>query len=207
MKVEKLFYGSWFANCYLITAADAEGKLHAAVVDPAYPPKDIVAKANAMDASIDLIILTHGHFDHIYHTDTLKDLTNATVCIHRDDAPMLSDGEKNAYSFFFGGDFTCRDADLLLSDGDKIALGASSLSVISTPGHSRGSICLLGDGFMITGDTLFKEGYGRYDLYGGNARELARSLASLNNFDGVLTVYPGHGESTSLGRALENIYF
>ena len=205
MKIEKLFRGSWYANCYLLYANDAQGGLHAAVIDPAYPAEKIKALTDELGASIDFIILTHGHFDHIYNLDALKALTNAQICIHKNDAEMLSDGNKNAYSFFFGGDFATVGADRLLTDGDVIRLGDESLAVISTPGHSHGSICLLNDAFIITGDTLFSSGYGRYDLHGGDVRTLSRSLHSLKNYDQNLLIYPGHGDSTTLGQALRNI--
>ena len=205
MKIERLFYGSWYANCYLAVAEDEQGKLHAAVIDPAYPADKIKALADSLGATVDLIIMTHGHFDHIYELDKLASLTDAQICIHKDDAEMLSDGNKNAYSFFFGGDFTTRGADRLLSDGDEIKLGNEILRVISTPGHSKGSICLMNDEFMITGDTIFEAGYGRYDLHGGDGRTLLKTLRSFTNYDGRLTIYPGHGDSATLSQALRNI--
>lgn len=207
MKIENLVYGSWYANCYLICAEDEQGDLRSAVIDPAYPADKIKAHADALGASIDLLILTHGHFDHIYELDKLALLTNAKICIHKNDAEMLSDGNKNAYSFFFGGNFTTRGADILLSDGDEIKLGNERLRVISTPGHSKGSICLLNDKFMITGDTLFESGYGRYDLHGGDRKMLVQSLDLLKQYPKDLTIYPGHGDPTTLARALQNIYF
>ena len=205
MKIEKLFYGSWYANCYLIYAEDEAGKLHAVVIDPAYPADKIKSLADSLDATVELIIMTHGHFDHIYELDKLADLTNAKICIHKDDAEMLSDGNKNAFSFFFGGDFKTRGADVLLSDGDEIKLGNETLRVISTPGHSKGSICLLNDEFMITGDTIFEAGYGRYDLHGADGRTLLKTLRSFTNYNQSLLIYPGHGDSATLGQALRNI--
>ena len=152
-----------------------------------------------------MAVNTHGHFDHIYELDKLASLTDAQICIHKDDAEMLSDGNKNAYSFFFGGDFTTRGADRLLSDGDEIKLGNEILRVISTPGHSKGSICLMNDEFMITGDTIFEAGYGRYDRHGGDGRTLLKTLRSFTNYDGRLKIYPGHGDSATLSQALRNI--
>ena len=197
--------GSWYANCYILCADDEQGISHAAVIDPAYPPDKIKDFVDKLGATLDLIILTHGHFDHIYNLSELKALTNAEICIHNNDAEMLSDGKKNAYSLFFGGDFTTVDADRLLSDGDIIKLGMQSLTVISTPGHSQGSICLLADTFMVTGDTLFKTGYGRFDLYGGDTKTLLRTLNVFKKYDTNLTIYPGHGDSATLGESLHYI--
>ena len=205
LRIERLYFGSWYANCYLVLSKDEDGGTHAAVIDPAYPADKVKALSDELSASIDLIILTHGHFDHIYYLQELKALTGAEVCIHKDDAEMLSDGHKNAYSFFFGSNFSTVCADRLLHGGDVIRLGNESLTVISTPGHSRGSICLLGDTFMITGDTLFSAGYGRYDLHGGDVRTLSHSLHSLKDYDQSLLIYPGHGDSATLGQSLERI--
>ena len=206
MKIENVFAGGWYSNCYILCANGDDGKLHCALIDPSCPANKILERISALGATLDLIILTHGHFDHIYNLDALKAKTGAPACVHKNDAEMLSDGRKNAYSLFFGKNFATYSADRLLEDGDELVIGQESLKVISTPGHSKGSICLLGNGFMITGDTLFAEGYGRCDLYGGDAMALLSSLRSLKNYDPALIIYPGHGESETLGCALENIY-
>ena len=125
--------------------------------------------------------------------------------IHEADAEMLSDGNKNAYAIFFGQDRAFRPADELLQDGQILTLGDEQLSVLSTPGHSRGSCCFVCDDMIITGDTLFAAGYGRTDLWGGSMRELAASLGKLSALPHRLTVYPGHGESCTLEHALSRL--
>jgi glyoxylase-like metal-dependent hydrolase (beta-lactamase superfamily II) len=95
----------------------------------------------------------------------------------------------------------------LLKDGDTLSLGDETLKIISTPGHSKGSICILCGDKLISGDTLFANGFGRYDLHGGNANELSESLASLKTLDPELRIYPGHGDTAKLGRALENLLY
>ena len=202
-----MFPGSWGSNCYVLISESQDGQKHAAVVDPSASAKGIVDFLNTKGATLEYIILTHGHFDHITSLDTLRDATNAPALIHKDDAEMLSDGEKNAFLFFFGQDRKWRNAEKLLSDGDKINLGDEVLEVISTPGHSKGSICLLTNEFIITGDTLFANGYGRYDLHGGDAAQLAGSLRLLRKYDPMLTVYSGHGDKGKLGHALDNVMF
>ncbi len=207
MKIDRLFYGSWFSNCYFLSYTDEAGKLLAAVIDPAYPAKELLAFADSIGASIDTVIMTHGHFDHIYFLDELVSATNAAAYIHEYDAELLSDSLKNAYSFFFGdGELICRSNFKTVRDGDMIPLGTESLKVISTPGHTKGSICLLNQDFIITGDTLFADGYGRYDLYGGDLKALIRSLKALKGYDMDLTIYAGHGEPTTLGSAIEKLY-
>lgn len=207
MEIFNLFPGSWGSNCYVLISEDKNGQRHAAVVDPSASATGIAEFLSAKNASLECIILTHGHFDHVTSLDTLRDLTNAPALIHKDDAEMLSDGEKNAFLYFFGQSRKWRDAEKLLSGGDKIYLGDEMLEVISTPGHSKGSICLLANEFIITGDTLFANGYGRYDLHGGNVAQLESSLGLLRNYDPSLPIYPGHGDEGILGHALDNVMF
>ena len=202
MNIYTLIPKTFGSNCYILISED-----HATVIDPSVDAREIIRFLENRCAVLDKIILTHGHFDHIESIDTLRGEASAPVYIHKDDNEMLADGEKNAYAFFFGNDRSWKKADVLLEDGDEISIGNEKLKVISTPGHSKGSVCLLGDGFMITGDTLFANGYGRYDLHGGDADTLASSLSHLRQFDKNLTIYPGHGGTAKLGHALDNIYY
>lgn len=207
MKVITLYPGSWLSNCHVVISSDSSGKAHAAVIDPSADADEIVALLKSEDAVLDRIILTHGHFDHIMSLDALREQTGATACIHESDAEMLSDSTKNAYSFFFRDVMTQGNADTTLKDGDAIQIGDETLRVIHLPGHSKGSIALLGDGILITGDTIFSQGFGRYDLHGGNALTLKKSLNSLKKLDPTLTIYAGHGESAKLGAALREISY
>lgn len=202
LNIYNLFPDSFGANCYVLVS---DG--HAAVIDPSVNAEKILKFAQDTGATVDKIILTHGHFDHIESIDSLREMLSIPVYIHKDDTEMLTDGTKNAHSLFFGIDRCWRSADILLHDGDEITVGEEKLKVISTPGHSKGSICLLGDGFMITGDTLFANGYGRYDLHGGDADMLADSLSHLRTFDKSITIYPGHGGTAKLGQALDNVLY
>ena len=204
MEIYSLFPGSWGSNCYVIIS---DG--HAAVIDPSASAQRIIDFVRETGATLDYIILTHGHFDHIMALDTLRDAANVPAYIHEADAEMLCDGKKNAHYFFFGRDMTYRPAEKVLQHGDRLALGDDVLEIISTPGHSKGSICILNrkDKTMLTGDTIFAESYGRYDLYGGDRATLMSSLASLRQFDRDTVIYPGHGEIARLSYALDNLYF
>lgn len=202
LEIFSLFPAGFGSNCYILVSDNS-----AAVIDPSVSAKKIADFVSQKGATIEKIILTHGHFDHVDALDELRDLTKAPALIHKNDGEMLEDGMKNAYSLFYGQDKKWRSAEILLENGDKINLGNETVEVISTPGHSKGSICLLGDGLMITGDTLFANGYGRYDLYGGDADELESSLARLRKFDKDLTIYPGHGGTAKLGQALDNVLY
>jgi glyoxylase-like metal-dependent hydrolase (beta-lactamase superfamily II) len=202
MEIYTLFPRSFGANCYLLVSGNK-----AAVIDPSVDADAIMNLAAKKNATIKYIILTHGHFDHISSIDTLRDITHAPVLIHRDDNEMLTDGMKNAHSFFFGYEKKWRPADTLIENGDALTLGNDVIRVISTPGHSKGSVCLLSCDKLITGDTLFASGYGRYDLYGGDIDQLECSLSHLKELDPTLTIYPGHGSNASLGQALDNLLY
>lgn len=205
MDIYNLFPGSFASNCYVLISGDNNRPRAAAVIDPSADARDIVSFLSEKGVELQYIILTHGHFDHIIALDDLRDLTGVPAYIHKNDAEMLTDGEKNAYKLFFGSDKRYRPAERLLEHGDIIRLGNESLKVISTPGHSKGSVCLLGEGFVMTGDTLFADNIGRCDLYGGNMMEMYSSLGKLAEFDKNLTIYPGHGDTNTLGAALSGL--
>ena len=202
MDIYTLLPEGFGSNCYILASGRS-----AAVVDPSVKVGEILAFLADKGLELELILLTHGHFDHIESLDRLRDATLAPACIHKDDGEMLADGKKNAYEFFFGHNKKWRPAERLLENGDKLTLGNETVEVISTPGHSKGSICLLGKDLLITGDTLFANGYGRYDLHGGNVGKLSESLSSLRELDHDLTIYPGHGNTAKLGDALNNLMY
>ena len=124
--------------------------------------------------------------------------------IHELDDEMLTDGHKNAFLDFFGVDKRFSPAERLLRDGDVIELGNEKITVIHTPGHTKGSSCFLAGDTLITGDTVFADGYGRCDLYGGDIMKMRGSLKRLRDLDPNLTIYPGHGAENRLGAALDN---
>ena len=202
MDIYTLLPEGFGSNCYILASGRS-----AAVVDPSVKVGEILAFLADKGLELELILLTHGHFDHIESLDRLRDATLAPACIHKDDGEMLADGKKNAYEFFFGYNKKWRPAERLLENGDKLTLGNETVEVISTPGHSKGSICLLCGDKLITGDTLFANGFGRYDLHGGDVNQLADSIASLRALDRNLTIYPGHGDSARLGAALECVAY
>jgi glyoxylase-like metal-dependent hydrolase (beta-lactamase superfamily II) len=181
----------------------------AAVIDPSVDASEIADLAAKKNAEIKYIILTHGHFDHMLSLDALKDaLPDAPIMIHASDAENLADGEKNAFATFFGYQHAYRSADKLLREGDRLPLGDEYLTVLHTPGHTKGSVCYLSsDGtLLLSGDTLFAQGYGRYDLYGGDGTTLAASLrriASLRSQNPLLA--SGHGDTCQLSEALNEL--
>lgn len=199
MKVVPLFSRAWESNSYLLIH---EGK--ALLIDAGADTQRIMDALSETGAALEGIALTHGHFDHILSIDKLRDTYRIPVYLHKADADMPSDGEQNAYQIFFGVPKGWRPADRLFKDGDSIPLGDKSITVISTPGHTQGSVCYLADDVLFSGDTVFARGFGRTDLYGGDFGTLKHSLGKIFALPKHLTVYPGHGESASLQDIVNN---
>ena len=188
------------SNCYVIVSGSS-----AFVVDPAIDTKRIIEVLDKSSLTLCGILLTHGHFDHIWTAQELRDATGAPLYVHELDNEMLTDGNKNAFTTFTGDRFAIDGADVLLHEGDKIPLGEEFITVLHTPGHTKGSVCFDTGDSLIAGDTLFSEGFGRYDLYGGSLADLKSSLDRLSKLakDENRWLYPGHGESSTLKRATE----
>ncbi len=202
MKVILLSPTAWESNSYLLIE---NGK--ALLIDAGAPPETVTLRLENEQATLCGVLLTHGHFDHILSIDLLRESYGVPVYIHKDDAPMLTDGRLNAYNYFFRGNRAWQAADKLLSDKDSIPFGEKTISVIHSPGHTRGSVCYRVDDLLFSGDTVFADGYGRTDLEGGSYEELTRSLGSLFSLPQNLTVYPGHGMKASLEQVKYNLGF
>ena len=189
-----------FANCYLLVD---EKTGESAIVDPAYFNDDI---SDAFDEAgmgeLKYILLTHGHFDHIFGVHGLKEATGAQVVIHKDDADFLLDPAKSLADRNFPEPQLPVEADIKVIDGDELFLGEEKITVVSTPGHTMGSVCYIidNDRVIISGDTLFCMTAGRTDLYGGNEEMMIESLKRLIALEGDYRVLPGHNRETTLER-------
>jgi len=199
MRIITLYPGSWGSNCYLLLSGT-----HGAVVDPSPRAEQILNILEQNGASLDYILLTHGHFDHIVSLDSLRDLTGAPALIHEADAEFPPDPKKNAFYYFFHINQSYRAPDRSLKADEVLMLGEESIRVIHTPGHTAGSVCYLcNSDFLLTGDTVFDIGRGRTDLYGGNEALLLQTLQNMRELPQSLPIYPGHGTSSTLGAALD----
>lgn len=190
---------SFGANTYVIFSGD-----HALAVDPATSVDAILRAVTSRGATLEGILLTHGHFDHVIALDTLRKATGVPAYVHARDAEMLTDGDKNASAHFFARPSVYTPAEIELRDGSIIPLGDERIRVLHTPGHTKGSVCYDCGNFLLTGDTLFATSIGRCDLWGGNEQEMRLSLEKLRALDGALTIYSGHGEPSTLSHALDN---
>ncbi len=195
MIFKRLQTGIYAVNCYII--ADDKTK-EAIVVDPGGDLDDIAAVIQKEELQVKYILLTHGHGDHIGALADLKQITDAQIGIHSKDADMLADPAKNL-SVQTGGVAVSIAADILLEEGQKLTFGDHTLTVIHTPGHTRGGVCFRVDDFVITGDTLFRASVGRSDLHGGNHEQLVKSIKTkLFTLPDQTDVYPGHGAGSTI---------
>jgi len=190
MEIKKLIVGPLLTNCFLLSS-----KNDLAIIDPGCDAKKILQEIKKTGKSLNYIILTHSHLDHISAALTIKKETEAKLLIH----------EIEKYSLNFEPDILLKDYNPPTTSSrspkderaprDTIKIGEITLKVLHTPGHTPGSICLLGKNFVFTGDTLFKSGVGRTDLPGGSSKHLQESLQKLARFLKPGTkIYPGHGE-------------
>ena len=194
-KVHTLVVGRLQTNCYILQSDST-----ALVVDPGDEPERILRFLTDIAVKPSRIIATHTHFDHVLGVDSIRDKFQIPFLIHHDDLSMLESMQSRVHQIM---DFSVPPppkVDQFLRDGESIAFGEDRLKVIHTPGHSPGSISLVGPGFVLTGDALFNQSIGRTDLPGGDLDTLVRSITErLFTLDDDTIVYPGHGPETSIG--------
>lgn len=196
MILKKLEVGPLGTNCYIL---GCEKTLKGAVIDPGGDVGLIKKEIEALKLEIEYIINTHGHGDHIFGNEELKEITGASLLIHEEDAGYLLDPHKNLTALL-GKTVKGLQADRLLKEGDRINIGQEiTLTVIHTPGHTPGGICLDTGEDLFTGDTLFAGSIGRTDFPGGSYQTLINSVrAKLFTLPGDRRVWPGHGPSSTL---------
>ena len=198
--IKSLPVGPIMANCYILGCEETAA---AVVIDPGDDVDKILLALAESKLTVNYIINTHGHFDHVGGNRQLKEATGADILIHAGDAPMLGHLKEAAASFGLSSD-TSPAPDRLLEDGDSLSFGKITLQVLYTPGHSPGGISLYVPGVpgaVFVGDTLFAGSIGRTDLPGGNFDILKKSIHDkLFVLPEAVTVYPGHMGTTTIGR-------
>lgn len=198
MLVKKLTVGPLMENCYIV---GCEETAEAAVIDPGAEPERILGALEKSRLKLLYIVNTHGHPDHVSANASVKKRTGALVLVHEQDASLLSSlGLGSEVELLLGSREDAPPPDRLLKDRETIQVGKLAFQILHTPGHTPGSICLLGGGGLFTGDTLFAGSVGRTDLPGGSSQALKNSLQwKLLPLDDRLTVYPGHGPPSTMG--------
>jgi len=201
--IESYVLGTVTTNCYVATDKSSGDIL---VIDPALYMGRLSAALSARRDKIKRIVLTHRHFDHLLGVAALKADTGALIGIHELDAEGLTDPDVSLAARA-GMRQTPVMADVFLKDGDTFNLGESSFTIVHTPGHTAGGICLCCDNQMFTGDTLFQSDIGRCDLPTGDYKTLKKSLSRIGGMKNIRDIYPGHGQGSSLLHELKtNVY-
>ncbi len=189
------------SNTYLVWD---DASKEAAVIDVGNRPALMSDIISENDLKVKYIILTHAHFDHIYYFPEYREaFKDAVSVLHVSDNGTMGNPRLNA-SVLFGSERVFDSADMTVNDGDVLYLGKEELRIISTPGHTSGSICILAGKMLFSGDTLFYDGFGRTDLGDGSTQSMAASIEKLYAMDGDITVYPGHGTKTTIDRERRN---
>jgi hydroxyacylglutathione hydrolase len=180
MYIKELVVGPLQTNCYILTSG-----ARAIIIDPGSEPDRITNAVSGL--TVDLILLTHNHFDHIQALLPVKAAVRAQVAIHTYDMIDIADRE--------------------LTDGEKIPFNGNMVSVIHTPGHTPGSCCFYLKGYLFSGDTLFAGGWGNTMFPGGSEEDIFTSIKDkLMSLPDETAVYPGHGAKTTIGEE-RSLYF
>lgn len=199
MIVKRLVVGDWKANCYIVGSETAQQGL---IIDPGDEEQSILSAVRETGLEILVLVATHGHIDHIGAIGCLKKALDAPVAIHRSDSAALQGDSR----FFWGRTFgPPMQADRLLAEGDIISVADLEFTVINTPGHTYGGICLFGEGALFTGDTLFRHSIGSSGIGTGTRAQLMSSIyEKLLVLPPETLIYPGHGSPTTVGEEKAN---
>ena len=190
--MQTLVLGEYQNNCYMLYHADSKT---CALIDPATNAEYILEKVASLGLSVEAILLTHGHFDHVLAVKEIAEKTGCPVWMHSGDHHP----ENGAMLDFF---YPLSKEDLpnvrYCDEGDVLNLAGLEIRVLATPGHTKGSVCYLCEDALFTGDTLFAGSIGRTDLPGGSYQTIQVSLERLVALEENYLVFPGHGESSDL---------
>lgn len=226
MRIIQLAEG-FSGNTYIVYA---DGSSECLIVDAGVSARTVAGACERHSLLPVAILLTHGHFDHIYELDRIRALFGIPAYVHTDEQAFLTDPRLSLFSFIQGGEsIRMSPAEQTLEDGYELCLASLKVKVIHTPGHTSGSSCFeitdeastdtpqpLRDGEVLvchkaifTGDTLFADSIGRTDFPSGSFDVLADSVGRLRAYSQgkeTLPLFSGHGEGSTLGMSLENVH-
>lgn len=190
--------GAYQTNCYLLWE---EGSDSCVVIDPGFQPETVLNKVKSLHKTVEAILLTHGHFDHVGGVEAICRATGCKLWMAQSDYIQPKGQQSDFFYPIHDSDFAQVD---FCEEGQQICAGGLTFTVMETPGHTVGSVCFVCQEHIFSGDTLFQGSCGRVDLPGGDWNEIQQSLKRLAAMEGDYRVHPGHGPSTTL--AEERIY-
>ena len=190
MEIVTMPVGSYQTNCYMVFPE--QGK-HCVLIDPGFQPEEILEQVALRQKTVEAILLTHGHFDHVGGVKKIAQQTGCRVYICREDLslnPMITAG-----AIYYTDTYT---------EGESLSVAGLAFQVLHTPGHTPGSVCLMCEDVIFAGDTLFAGTCGRTDLPGGSPRQMQESLRRLAGLTVNYKVLPGHGTASTLEEERKN---
>jgi len=200
MNIRKIVVGQLGVNCYIISD---DSSSQALIIDPGDEPEKIIEFIDAFGLQPKYILFTHAHYDHVCAAKELHDQYNAVIVMHEQEKITYRSTAKRCISWGYDPeDFP--EPERLVKDNDTISMGAISFKVIHTPGHTQGSICILVENTLFSGDTLFKGSVGRTDLPGGDFGLLSQSLKKLTLLLPQTRVLCGHDGETSIAKEMRD---
>jgi len=203
MQITRLPLGQLQANCYLVSCPKTK---EGAIIDPVDSGDFIIQKIQDLGIQPQLIIATHGHFDHVLAALELKLALNLPFALHPADLPLLKKATRSADFWLKTQADPTPPVDRFLKDGDLISFGTQKLKVMETPGHTPGSICLYDQKqVLLSGDTVFKKAVGRTDYSYSNRKQMKGSLKKILKLPNTVRILPGHGEATTVGAERRNL--
>lgn len=194
LHIHTLTLGNYQTNTYIVHDSVATT---CCIIDPGCDADTILHRVTQLGLTVDAIVLTHGHFDHVGAVQQIVERTRCQLWMSEGDWSQFPNPVNVFYYPLANCDFT---EVHFIEDDEVISAGGAVFHAISTPGHTRGSACLLCGDALFSGDTLFAGSCGRTDLPGGDRERLAGSLKRLAELEGDYRVYPGHGSPTTLLR-------
>lgn len=195
MIIKKFSVGELGTNCYVV--AD-EAARECILIDTGDVSIELDSYIDEQNLAVKYIVFTHGHFDHTDGVNYYSDKFGCEILIHSADSVALTD-VNSVYSLGYSKRSVPIKPSKLLKDGDVIEFGSCKFTVMHTPGHTLGGICLYSEGDLISGDTLFYRSIGRTDFWGGKFETLQESILKLYKLPDETIVYPGHGDNTTIG--------
>lgn len=189
--------GRFDGRSYILLCPETKA---AVIIDPDINVDEILRILDSEGCTAQYILLTHCHYDHVSSSDLLREKTGARTAIHALEVPSLADPRLNMSEQFQQPLITGRTIDIVLEEGSVIHAGTIEIKVLHTPGHTPGGCCFLAGTDLFTGDTLFRGSYGYTGFPGGDMETLTISAARLLSMDEAITIYPGHGQPSTIGR-------